>query len=186
MNESKISVRYAKSLFLTAKEKDLLDVIKTDVELIFSVGTTLADMKMLLHSPVLKTSEKQKILKSVFEGKIHKLSLSFIALVTQNKRERFLVDMARNFLALYRKNKGIKKAIFTSAEKIAAPTLSKLKTIIKESYKSEIDLSNELNKDLIGGFVLRVEDQQIDASVSGKLKKMKQQLTNIQLKKQRT
>ena len=98
MDHSAIAVRYAKAFFASAKEKSLLDSLKTDIELVFSVCTESADFILLLESPIVKTSKKAQLISSIFKGKVNKMTLSFLMLITENKREIHIPGICRNFL----------------------------------------------------------------------------------------
>ena len=89
MDQSKINVRYAKAFFALAKDKGLTLELRKDAELIASVCESSSDFKLLLESPVIKTSQKAEALKRIFEGKINALSLKFLLLITENKRESY-------------------------------------------------------------------------------------------------
>lgn len=176
MDENKISVRYAKALFGLARENKALDEVKNDVDLIYQTSKAVPEFKMVLESPVIKTSAKAKIFNEIFAKKVNAITLSFLNLVLSNKRESFLEDISRNFLAMYRKNAGFKSAVISSAFALDSAAVEQFRQLIREKFKTEVDLTCTVNSDLIGGFVLRVEDQQIDASVSAKLKGLKQEL----------
>ena len=138
MNESKISVRYSKALFELAKEEKVLDLVMTDQELLQSIYK-LPEFKLLLENPVIKSSQKQKVLRQIFEGKLNKITLTFLDLLIQNKREIFLPDITRKFIDEYHKEKGILPVTITSAVKIddehdyaaAAESVRKLKFMEK-------------------------------------------------------
>lgn len=181
MNESKIAVRYAKALFLFAKEKALLGRIRDDIELIYETAQKIQDFNILIESPLLKTKDKTKAFKELFGKKISEETESFINLVLKNKRETYITDMARNFLDIYRKDKGIKKAQLTSAVKIDDRIVKKITDEIKQHFNAEIELNEVVDKNIIGGFILRIEDQQVDASVLAKLKNIKQELLETNL-----
>jgi F-type H+-transporting ATPase subunit delta len=176
MDENKISVRYAKALFGLASERKVLDEVKKDVDLIFQVSRTVPEFKMILGSPVIKTSVKAKIFKEIFVKQVNSITFSFLNLLLSNNRESFLEDISRNFVALYRKSIGFKSAVISSAFTLDDATLEQFRELIRDKFKTEVELICNVNLDLIGGFVLRVEDQQIDASVSSKLKGLKQEL----------
>lgn len=176
MDENKISVRYAKALFSLAKEKKVLDEVKKDVDLIYQTSRAVPEFKMILGSPVIKTSAKAKIFKEIFVKQVNSITFSFLNLLLSNKRELFLEDISRNFLALYRKSTGFKSAVISSAFALDSATVEQFRQLIRNKFKTEVELTCNVNHDLIGGFVLRVEDQQIDASVSAKLKGLKQEL----------
>ena len=176
MDENKISVRYAKALFSLAKEKNVLDAVKNDVDLIYQTSKALPEFKMILGSPVIKTSVKAKIFKEIFVKHVNSITFSFLSLLLTNNRETFLEDISRNFLALYRKSTGFKSAVISSAVELDSVTVERFRQLIRNKFKTEVELTCTVNPDLIGGFVLRVEDQQIDASVSAKLKGLKKEL----------
>jgi F-type H+-transporting ATPase subunit delta len=176
MDENKISVRYAKALFNLATEKKVLDEVKQDVDLLYQTSSAVPEFKIILGSPVIKTSDKAKIFKEIFSKRVNSITYSFLNLILSNKRESFLEDISRNFLALYRKYSGYKSAVISSAFPLDSKMIEQFKQLIRSKFKTEVELVCNVNQDLIGGFVLRVEDQQIDASVSAKLKGLKLEL----------
>jgi F-type H+-transporting ATPase subunit delta len=176
MDENKISVRYAKALFSLAREQKSLDEVKNDVDLVYQTSRAIPEFKMILGSPVIKTSAKAKIFKEIFAKHVNAVTFSFLNLVLSNKRESFLEDISRNFLAMYRKNNGFKSAVVSSAFALDSATVEQFRQLIRKKFKTEVELTCTVNSDLIGGFVLRVEDQQIDASVLAKLKGLKQEM----------
>jgi len=90
MNQSHIHTRYAKSLLLLAQEKNLLDEIKSDIELIYKTLINSEDLKKLLDHPILKSSRKSEILGQIFNQNINKLTHQFLKLIVKNKRENSL------------------------------------------------------------------------------------------------
>ena len=182
MNESQISVRYAKALFESASEKKVLDQVYQDMEL---VGDTcrLEDFQYMLLVPSLQPSQKFSIMESVLKAYISEVSLSLIRLVVQNKRELYLPDIARNFKDFYRKEKGIRAATLRTAAEVDEGTLKRIRTLIGKAYDSEVELGASVDQELIGGFVLTVEGLQYDASVASSLRKMKKQLLETSIEK---
>ncbi len=175
MNDSKISVRYAKALFESAAEKGLLDEVRKDMLQLQGI-CTLEDFTDFLHSPVMKESQKSKVLTAVLKDSVQPLTMTLLDLVLKNKRELYIPGIARNFEEQYKKRKGIKSAVFVSAASVDASVKEKLVNVLKDALNSKIDLTTETNKELIGGFVVRIDNQQYDASVASKLKKIEKQL----------
>ena len=183
MNQGKISVRYAKALFLLAKEKKSINRVNNDISFVFSLGKTISEFKLLLESPIINTSQKIKITEKIFKGQISELTHSFLNLVLKNKREMYLIDISRNFLDLVKKEKGIKTAFLTTAFSIGEEQSSEIKQIIEKHFKSKIEFNEQINDKIIGGFVLRIEDKQYDSSVSTKLKRIRTELVNTTFEK---
>lgn len=177
MNDSKISVRYAKALFGSAEESDKLDEVRKDMLQIQEI-CKLEEFDYFLSSPVMKGSQKHKVMTAILKDTVQPLTMGLIDLVLKNSRELYLPGIARNYEEQYKKHKGIKSAVLVSATTIDSTVKEKLAKVLKEALDSKIDLSTEKNKDLIGGFVIRIDDQQYDASVASKLKKIEKQLLN--------
>lgn len=181
MDQSAIAVRYAKAFFATAVEKDLLEILKTDIELVFSVCNESADFILLLESPVIKTSKKSELISSIFSEKVNKLTLNFLMLIITNKREVHIPGICRNFLELTRKNQGIKSALLTLASEINSESIKKIEDLLSKELNATIELSTKIKPEIVGGLVLRIDDKQYDASVATQLKKIKQKLLQTEV-----
>lgn len=176
MNYSKISVRYAKALFILAKEKEVLEDIKNDLELIITVLQENPDLNNFLQSPVIRPSKKKETLLATFRNSIHEISTSFLKLVIENKREEHISDISRVFISKYKEEKNIKTAILTTSTELSPDLEEKIKNLITDKYQSNIELTKTVNPGILGGFLIQVEDELIDASVSTKLKKIQDDL----------
>jgi len=176
MDQSKISVRYAKALFMTAFEANTLSEVNTDLEAIMSEYRRNL-FREILESPVVKPSEKRNMINEIFTGRISKLSLDFLNLLLINKREKYIPAIMRNFKSQYKQSMGIKSAELTVARKIDEKFMSSFKDLLKNTYNSKIELVEKIKPEIIGGFILKVEDEQYDASISSSLVKMKKKLS---------
>jgi F-type H+-transporting ATPase subunit delta len=181
MDQSAITVRYAKAFFSAAKEKDILDILKTNIELVLEICNNSADFILLLESPIVKTSKKAELISTIFKGKVHELSLKFLLLITSNKREAHIPGICRNFLGLTRKGQNIKSAVLTTATEMNNETIDKIEVLMAKELGAKVELSSKVNPNIIGGMLLRIEDKQYDASVATQLKKIKQQLLEAEL-----
>lgn len=182
MNESQISVRYAKALFQSAAEQHLLDDVYKDMEVLSST-CKLEDFQYMLVVPTLQPSQKIRLVGDIFEKNISKLSLSMINLVIKNKRESFLPGIARNFKDLYRKERGISTASLITAQQVDESEMDGIRKLIKKAYDSEVELTTAVDGDVIGGFILTIEDMRYDASVANNLKNLKKQLLQTSIEK---
>lgn len=175
MNDSHISVRYAKALFKSALDGKQINRVYKDMEVI----TELCGVKDFMHvieTPSVNSREKKEVTLNILKGKISELTNALVILVLENKREEYLPAIARNYRAIYKHHKGIKSASLVTASAIDESTVEKLKDLVKKAMKSEVEFSTAVDDSIVGGFILTVEDQQYDASISGGLKKIKKQL----------
>lgn len=177
MNHSKIAVRYAKAFFQVAQEKQILEKLRADIDLIFQLSQQ-EDFMLLLESPIVKTSRKKDIFKDLFSIKIDKLTLNFVNMIADNKREAHIPAICRNFIDRYREFKGVKAAKVTTAVPLDKELEERIKLTISKLFNTDVELSTEEDKELVGGFILRVGDQQIDASVASKLRNIEREFLN--------
>ncbi len=181
MHNTIIPQRYAKAVFELALEMNLLEEIKADMELISSVCADNKDFIRMLNSPVIRTDKKIKILKSVFEKDISDISMRYLVIITSKMREMFLRDIAIEFLVVYKKFKNIITVHFASARKISDEIRKKVKNLLEDQTKANIELIEEVKEDLIGGFVMNYDDYKYDASIAYQIKKLKHNAAEINL-----
>lgn len=180
MNESKISVRYAKALFLLGKEQNILPRLREDIEFLNESVSSITELNDFLMNPVNKSSRKLEVLNNVFKDRFHPVVNSFIALVIKNKREAFLSSISRVFVDLFKKDTGIKSTTLTTSKTINEELRNKITRYITKKLDIKIELCEKVNERIIGGFILRIEDQQIDASVLNQLNQIRKELLTTQ------
>ena len=178
MNESKISVRYAKALIMSAKDQKILDPVRADIVLLIQTLKGVPELLQLLESPVVEPGKKLEVMNMIFSGKLEPITLSFIRLAISNKREENLPDMARMYIDLFKQEKGIKQAFLTTAVTIEKEIRAAVITMIKKVFKTEIELNEKIDEQIIGGFILQVEDQLLDASVTRQIRKIRKSLVD--------
>jgi len=174
MADFKVASRYVKSLLGLAQEQGALDEVHKDMQLIDKACNDNRELVVLLHSPVIRHELKRSILMKLFEGKVHKLTLAIIDIVTRKNREALLPAIAKEFHNAFNDFKGIQKARITTTFPLDDALRNEVKKIVlKLCDRKSIELDEYIEKDLIGGFVLNVGDKQIDASIISKLKALK-------------
>lgn len=178
MNLNKIAVRYAKALYKLSDEKGILDEVREDVGLIAKVCKDVGMFMIYMESPVMKAIDKLQITQKIFKQELGKECMNFLELVIANKREAFLPDMVRNFEDIYRKANNIKHTELVSVKPLDNKLRDELTQIIQKQFDAKIELHERTEPGLLGGFILRVEDQQYDASMSRRLKELKRKLVS--------
>ena len=172
MIETRVAYRYAKSLMDLSLEKGELEQVRNDMQLVFNTINENRDFALMLKSPVIKTDKKLDILKSIFTEKIGLVSSEFIEIITRKRREIELAGITDSFLNQYKKHKQIISAVITTATGLDKSLHEKVLAIVTGGTKSEVELTEKINKDLIGGFILRIGDQQVDASILRQIKNL--------------
>ena len=173
MTESKVARRYAKSLLGLATEKNITEKVFSDMQLIASTCHHCRDLALLMKTPIVNTDKKEAVIKEVFSGKIDVLTLAFMDLMTKKGREGYLEEIAQEYINIYKESVGVKVAYVTTAIPLDASTREQILDIIKNMKGNKIELVETVNNKIIGGFVLRIGDEQYDSSVIKKLRQLK-------------
>lgn len=174
-----VASRYAKSLIDLAQEQGQLDAVKGDVESVISVLKSNSELLAVLKNPIISTDKKRNILAAIFEGKINPVIVSFFYILVNKGRAAILLDIAKEFVREYNEAKGIVNASVTSAMPLSEANLAELQKIIEDDIKAQVVLKNIVDSSLIGGFIVRVGDRQMDASIAGKLNKLEKHFTAL-------
>ena len=177
MKSTKSAIRYAKALLELSIENSNLNEVSSDMKRIVESSNETKDFRVFLNSPVIKSDKKIEILKVLFVG-FEKLTSSFIDLITKNKREYLLVEIAEAYLYLLKKHQQIVPVSIKSARKLEKETLDQILNKMKSHVEGDFEVTEEVDESLIGGFIVRMDDKQIDASVLTQLNRMKQELAN--------
>ena len=175
MNDSKISVRYSRALFQSALEKKIIDKVNQDMIFISEI-CKIPETKEFLHSPIIVPSKKSSIFHKMLEGNVEMITLSLIDLVVKNGREAYLPAIARVFIHETMKYKGITLSVLTTAVKVDTEVKKQIVDLISEVFSTKVELEENIDPEIIGGFILRVDDNYIDASIRNKLRKIKKEL----------
>jgi len=139
------------------------------------------ELKSFFENPIVTSEEKIKIL-AITAGKVKGKNISqttenFLRFIVEKKRDNFVLFMAMSYMELYRKAKNIISAEVTSVQKLDEKTFSALLACIEKDYPSKtIQLNTKIKEELIGGFVLNVENEKLDASVLGELNAIRKEL----------
>jgi len=170
-----VARRYAKSLLTLALEKGVLEAVYADMKLIGSICDTNSDFVNMLHSPLVKTDVKQKLVDTIFGGKINEVTAKFLHLLAAKRREEYLDAITHEFESQYKVYKQIITAIVTSATPLDAVSREQLLAIIRKNTTLTVEVEERVDKKLIGGFKINIGDVTIDSSVLRKLNDLKQE-----------
>ncbi|GAB1372526.1 ATP synthase F1 subunit delta [Candidatus Kapaibacterium sp.] len=169
MTEQRVSLRYARAVFDTAKKTGFVDTVYNDFNIISSYFKVSRDLIVFLKSPVIQGWKKKQLLKELFSGKINELTFNFIILVTEKQRENFLPDIIAVYERLYFKEKNIVKAEITTSRELDENMKLKIKNELESKLIKTIIPSFKIDADLKGGITIRVDDWVYDASVRNQL-----------------
>lgn len=177
MNDGKISVRYARALYNTAKEtgcdKEIYEQLSGFAKLF---EENMAELNAVFGNPVIGKEERQNLLLTAIGPDIHPCLKDFVSLVIDRHREDKFYLMAKKYEELYREENRILRTQITTAAQLNPATLDEIKKNIETDFNATVEMSETIEPSLIGGFILDVGDKRYDASIAQKLKQLKREL----------
>ncbi|NEN24543.1 ATP synthase F1 subunit delta [Cryomorpha ignava] len=171
--DSQVAIRYAKSLLDFALERKELEAVAADMALISQTCSNSKDLRQMLKSPIIKPEKKLTVIKEIFGGEIGSVTLNFLGVIAGKKRENILPEIANAFTTVYRKHLGIVSAEITSAVALSDNEREKAIAVVQGMGTGKVKLIEKIDKNIIGGFIIRVDDKQYDASVASRITALK-------------
>jgi len=176
MNDSKISVRYSRALFQSAIEKNLLDKVYQDMIFVAEL-CKIDEVKEVLNSPIITPSKKKLILSGLLDKNVENITKSLVDLLIKNGREDYLPAVARVFRDETLKYRGITQTSLITAVPVSDAIRKQISDLVSSVFKTKVEFNETVDKDILGGFILKVNDSYIDASVKTRLRKVKKGLS---------
>jgi F-type H+-transporting ATPase subunit delta len=183
MSEQRVASRYAKALIDLSKEQNNLDVILNDMKDFLETLKRNPQLEIMLKSPVVTGDNKMAVLKKIFEKSYHKNTMSFFAIIVRKNRAFYLSVIAKVFVEQYNTFNNIMQASVKTAHAIDEKLTEEIKQFISNYSGKKVELKTIVDPKLIGGLVIQMEDKLFDASISGKLNKLKHDLLNTYISK---
>ncbi|MCI0523298.1 MAG: ATP synthase F1 subunit delta [Bacteroidales bacterium] len=176
MNDSKIAVRYAKALFEMTLEHKALDAVYEDMKTINQL-CSMQEVKEIIENPVISLAKKKEIMLALAGKGLNKLTVTFVEFVFSRGRGTYLNAVSRNFISLTRRHRGIRQVTLTTAVAVDEKVKQELAAIAAGDTGTTSEFIERIDASIIGGFILRVDDTYIDASVRNRINKFRKEFT---------
>jgi F-type H+-transporting ATPase subunit delta len=167
---------YARSLFEAAKEKNRLERVHDELADFVAMVEQLPELKSVLESPELDPRAKASLLEQVL-GDADELVRNFLLLLAQKGRSGEVAEIAREFEELVAREQGILDVELTTAVELSEQDFDQLVDRIGKASGRKVRASRAVDSSLVGGLVLEVGSRRLDASIRGRLDRLRQQLS---------
>jgi F-type H+-transporting ATPase subunit delta len=176
MASEALARRYARAVFALAQEQDAVR----------QAGDNLAMLNEAIHSdemtraffvaPVIDRKEKERVLREVFERHVHELALHTLLLLVRKRREALLGELVVQYRELEMQSRGMQPLTVTTALELAPKQLQSLVGELEERYGTRFEVTQKVDRQLIGGVRIMMGDRRIDGSVAGRLDELSRML----------
>ena len=173
-SDDMISDRYGSALYDLASERKCIDDIVNDFNLIEKVMKDSSKLRNVLRSPLVNSDEKLNILIKIFsQSNLNNLTITFLKVLDNNKRISNLLSMILKFKKINSEKRGDIAANVTSADELSEEEKNNISNQLKNTLGQKLSLNFDVDKDIIGGLIVKVGSKMIDTSIANKINKLK-------------
>jgi F-type H+-transporting ATPase subunit delta len=169
--------RYAEAAFQVALAESSLDRWQADL-------ATAADMlarpevEQAVTSPAIPLAQRQAIVTSLLSGRISPAALRLVSLLVSRGRGSALPRVSQEYNRQLNAHRGVVEATVTSAVPLTADETAAIRTRVEAMAGAAVDLTTGVDPSLIGGLTIQVRDRLLDASIRGRLERLRDQLNS--------
>ncbi|MBQ9376115.1 MAG: ATP synthase F1 subunit delta [Ruminococcus sp.] len=167
---------YASAIFELCIENNSLNEIFEEMTQVNSIFADNEDYLKLLSSPLISEDNKHKALSDVFGEKISDMLFDYLCVLTDKRRIGYFSGIYNEFKSMYNKEKNLLEVNVVTAHPMSDKIKEKLVAKLEQVSGKTVLLEEKVDKSLLGGIILRYENNEIDSSVKGKLDKLKKQI----------
>lgn len=176
MIQRRIARRYAAAILNAARKTDAIDQVESDLGLVSYTLESSPSLARILRSPVIPRERKKSVIEEVFCGKLHFLTLSFLKLLVEKRREDLIPAIESEYTQLADDARGVVRALVKTAVEMSSEETARLAEVISRITGKTALLSTEVDPSIIGGVVVRIADTVIDGSIWGQLCAIRERL----------
>lgn len=171
---SKAARRYTIALYGTAEEKGKLKEVTKDIYDALAIIKSSKELELFLQSPIVSKKKKEAVINEVFGPRMTELTLAFMHLLASRGREAIAGDIFEDFTNLVKEKEGIVDVHVKTAVNLSDEEKANMKQKIDSYTKLRSDMHFEIDKDIIGGFVAKINDTVLDASIKRQLERLRE------------
>jgi F-type H+-transporting ATPase subunit delta len=167
--------RYAEAAFELAVAEDTVDAWGTHLE---KAAQLVGDERVarIVDNPARPFAERREVLDKLLNRRIKPPARRLVALLAERRRLDLLPEIASQYNELLKRQRGIVTAVVTSAEPLTKDETRALEEKLRAMTGATVELEPRIDEGLIGGLTVRIGDQLLDASVRGRLERLREQL----------
>ena len=180
MKETRASIRYAKATLAFAEEANSSQAVNDDIKSLMSLMKENLELSEVLENPMLGADRKEALMNAILPESREETKKLF-SLLAENNRMELLLLTCDNFTQLYAAQRGEVKVIVTTATPLTLDLENQVLQEVKKLTDKKVILENKIDSSIIGGYILKIDDKEFDASISSQLKAIKTTLTKKEL-----
>ena len=167
-----IGKRYALALFEAGQELEKLDSFKEELNYVTTILNEEPNLVTILEHPKISKKDKKELIMNVFRKSVSEEMLNFLYIIIDKGREKNILDINMEYKYLYNETKNIVEVVAVTAVPMDKGSQDKLTVVLSEKLGKTVRIENEVDKSILGGVLLKMENKIIDGTIKGRLESM--------------
>lgn len=176
MSEIRIAKRYARAALSNAIEKSLLDTFYKDFVLVQNSIKNSRELDLLFKNPVTNKNKKISIVKELFGKHINNESVEFLSFLIEKGRDSIIFEILQSFFEIRNEYLGLLEVNVFGFYPLSEGQQEKIKNELEKITKKKVSIFFQVDKSIMGGIIIKIDDTVLDASVKRKLELLKEHL----------
>ncbi|MBN2158726.1 MAG: ATP synthase F1 subunit delta [Spirochaetes bacterium] len=173
---------YASSLVEFGQEKKILPEIEEEITFLAGLLTENSELRNFFASPGITKEAKKNFIEKVFKGRLSDQITNFLKVLIDHDRQNSIIDINEALGAIVDEVNNRQRVTVITSVGLDSAMKNKLAARLKEVFKKEIILNEEVNTGILGGIIIKVGDTVIDGSLVKDLKNIKNNLLNSKVR----
>lgn len=174
MIDGLIPRRYAKALYKFAEEKGATQAVYDEMKKVIESFQSNPGLQKTLSNPYISREDKTKLLEAAAGTALEPVYRRFVWLILKHDREDFAYLMALSYREIFRAAHKISQVKITTAATLGEKEMERMRSLVEKAFPDRtLEFSSAINEELIGGFVIDVDNTRMDASLSNELEQIR-------------
>jgi len=181
MRDRSLARRYAQALFMSSRQKNMLDQVEKELGLVVDTIDQSEELQQLIERQLIPPWDKIAIFERLFKGRVSDMTMSFLKLVFKKRRERYLKDMLGEFRDFADSARGVVEVEVKTAMEMTPEQEGQIRKRLAAITGKDVRLEKKVDRGLIGGIVIKIGDRVYDGSAVNQLQALKKHLESAHL-----
>ncbi|GAB4343226.1 MAG: ATP synthase F1 subunit delta [Flammeovirgaceae bacterium] len=173
MRDIRVAARYAKALVLEAQKDGRLEKLKQDIDDFIKTCNNSRPLIVFLNNPIIAPERKALVLGEMFKNKLDDKLIDAFKLICKKNRESYLYAIAHCVVSEYNRLNNIQEAEIITATEISPKLKAEVIRIVTEITNKKVSLKEKVDKNIIGGYILKIGDKRLDNSLKSQLNRLR-------------
>lgn len=178
MIERRVVRRYATALFGAAQKAGIIDKVESDLGLVSYTFESSPQLMDSIAAPVIPAGTKREIIQTIFTGKIDEVTLNYLYLLVEKRREEAILQTEEEYIDLANEARGVLVADVTTAVELDKAQETALAAKLSQVTGKMVNLNLAVDPAIKGGVIVRIGDKVIDGSIKGQLEALRENLAS--------